>query len=58
VPDRLPNNYYRGVSNYCLNRDIVDNKEDCEAKEKLTKVGIISSHNLQYSKKVVDFYLP
>jgi len=38
--------------------DIVDNKEDCEDKEKSTKVGIISSHNLQYSKKVVDFHLP
>jgi len=41
-----------------LKRDIVDNKEDCEVKEKSTKVGIISSHSLQYSKKaVISIYL-
>jgi len=42
VPDRFPIIITK-ISNCFLNRVIFDNKEDCEVKEKLTKVGIISS---------------
>src|SRR5882724_9260732 len=46
------------VNKHCLNRLIVDRREDCDCKEKPMKVGMISSQSCQYFKKAVDLHLP
>ena len=37
---------------------MLERTEDLEDNEKPMKVGIISSHKCQYSRKAVDFHLP
>src|SRR5882724_5007156 len=46
------------VNKHCLNRLIVDRREDWDCEEKPMKVGMISSQSHQYSKKAVDLHLP
>jgi len=49
---QIPNNYYKGLSNCFLDRNIFGYKRTARSK-KNDKVEF-SSQNLQYSKKVVD----
>src|SRR5882724_1304371 len=51
-------NYHRVVNRHCLNKPIVESKEDCDCKEKPVKVGMISSQRHQYSKNSVDLHWP
>jgi len=51
-------NYHRVVNRRCLNRPIMESKEDCDCKEKPMKVGMISSQRCQYSKNAVDLHCP
>ena len=49
---------YIEANRCCLNRPIVESKEECNCKEKPMKVGMISSQRHQYSKNSVDCHLP
>jgi len=51
---QTPHKNQIGLRSHCLNKDIVDSKDDCEDNEKPRNVGIISSQRHQYSKKAEE----